>query len=124
MLGEVPAVHAAPVAETERLQALDLLRGFAVLGILVMNIQLFTMPNAAYFNPYALGQPSGTDLTIWSIAQVLVEQKLMTIFSLLFGAGILLMTDRVEHSGLKPARVHYRRMVWLLVFGLIHAYLL
>jgi uncharacterized protein len=53
---------AVPVSESERLQALDVLRGFAVLGILLINIQLFAMPQAAY--PYALGEPTFRDLTI------------------------------------------------------------
>ena len=58
---------ATPVAESERLEALDILRGFAVLGILLMNIQMFAMPFAAYFNPYALGEPTDRDLAIWSM---------------------------------------------------------
>ena len=115
---------ALPVQDSERLQTLDVLRGFAVLGILVMNIQLFTMPYAAYFNPYALGVPPVADLWIWSISHVLADQKFMTIFSLLFGAGVLLMTTRAAEKGASAARLHYRRMTWLLVFGLAHAYLL
>jgi uncharacterized protein len=115
---------AAPVAESERLQALDVLRGFALLGILVMNVQMFSMPYAAYFNPFALGQPSSRDLTVWSLAHVLADQKFMTMFSLLFGGGVLLLAGRVAERGGSPAAIHYRRMVWLLVFGLLHAYLL
>jgi uncharacterized protein len=114
----------APVAEAERLQALDVLRGFAILGILLMNVSMFAMPYAAYFNPYALGEPSFRDLLIWSADHLFADQKFMTIFSFLFGAGVLLMTTRAEESGVKPARFHYRRMAWLLVFGLMHAYLL
>lgn len=51
-----------PVAEAERLEALDLLRGVAVLGILIVNMQLLAMPNAAGVNPYAAGTPSTRDL--------------------------------------------------------------
>lgn len=115
---------ATPVAEFERLQALDILRGFAVLGILLMNIQMFAMPFAAYFNPYALGEPSDRDLAVWSVNHLLADQKFMTIFSLLFGAGVVLMTGRASERGASAAMVHYRRMAWLLVFGLLHAYLL
>jgi uncharacterized protein len=115
---------AAPVAESERLQALDVLRGFAVLGILVMNVQMFSMPYAAYFNPLALGPPSSRDLAVWSIAHVLADQKFMTIFSLLFGAGVLLQAERLAGRGASPASIHYRRMAWLLLFGFLHAYLL
>jgi len=117
-------IATAPVGEAERHEAVDLLRGVAVLGILLVNMQLFAMPGAASVNPYALGQPSHADLTIWSAIQVLAESKFMAIFSMLFGAGIVLMTGRLEQRGVTPARVHYRRMAWLLVFGLVHAYVL
>lgn len=113
-----------PTPETERYDALDVLRGFAVLGILVMNIQSFSMPFAAYFNPMALGTPSASDFAIWSLSHVFADQKFMTMFSLLFGAGVLLLTSRVEGRGGRPAAIHYRRMLWLLLFGLIHAYVL
>jgi uncharacterized protein len=63
------------------------------------------------------------DLTIWSVIEVLAESKFITILSMLFGAGVVLMTSRVEHRGIGPARLHYRRMSWLLVSGLIHAWL-
>jgi len=114
----------APVSETERHESLDVLRGFAVLGILVMNIQSFAMPFAAYFNPTALGPPSDVDFTIWTVKHLFADQKFMTIFSLLFGAGIWLFSTRAAERGGRPAVWHYRRMFWLLVFGLIHAYLL
>jgi uncharacterized protein len=103
---------------------MDLLRGFAVLGILILNIQMFSMPMAAYFNPLALGPPSTSDFAIWSINYLLADSKFMTIFSVLFGAGVLLMTTRIAERGGRPAYAHYRRMGWLLVFGLLHAYLL
>jgi uncharacterized protein len=107
-----------------RLQAIDIVRGAAVLGILLVNMQLFAMPAAATANPYALGHPPLSDLAVWSVIEVLAESKFITIFSMLFGAGVVLMTSRVEQRGLPPARLHYRRMFWLLVFGLIHAYLI
>lgn len=113
-----------PVLESERLTALDTLRGFAVLGILVMNIQSFAMPFAAYYNPTTYGNLDGANYWTWFFGHVLADQKFMTIFSLLFGAGLLLLTSRIEARGGSPARVHYSRMAWLLVFGLLHAYLL
>jgi uncharacterized protein len=114
----------APVAEPERFEALDVLRGCAVLGILLMNIQMFSMPFSAYFNPTALGAPSARDYVIWCTLHLLADQKFMTIFSLLFGAGVFLMTSRISERGGRPAVMHYRRMGWLLVFGFLHAYLL
>jgi uncharacterized protein len=114
----------APLAESDRVEPLDLLRGVAVLGILLLNIQLFAMPFAAYMNPMALGKPPQRDLTIWALNHLLADQKFMTIFAMLFGAGVLLFSNRVEARGGRPAAIHYRRMGWLLVFGLLHAYLL
>ncbi len=78
----------APVSDIERHQPIDVLRGFAVLGILVMNIQLFAMPFAAFVNPFALGEPTRRDFVIWSASHLFADQKFMTIFSLLFGAGV------------------------------------
>ena len=111
-----------PVGAGERFPSIDLLRGVGVLGILVMNIQMFSMPMAAYFNPMALGYRGRLDLAIWIGAHLFFDQKFMTIFSLLFGAGIVIMTARAAERGVTPAVFHYRRMLALLVFGLIHAY--
>jgi uncharacterized protein len=115
---------ASPIGLKERHEAIDLLRGVALLGILVMNIQAFAMPMAAYFNPTALGDRGQVDFYIWAFSHLFFDQKFMTIFSWLFGAGIVLMTARAVERGVKPAMFHYRRMLALLVFGLIHAYLI
>ena len=114
---------AAPVADSARIDAIDVLRGFALLGILVMNIQSFAMPQAAYFNPTAYGDLEGANLYVWLAGRMLADQKFMTIFSMLFGAGIVLMAGRAEARG-GAGRTHYRRMGWLLVIGLLHAHLL
>ena len=112
-----------PVLEDARIDAIDVLRGFALLGILVMNIQLFAMPDAAYFNPTAYGDLEGANLYVWLGGRLLADQKFMTIFSMLFGAGIVLMAARAEARG-EARRLHYRRMGWLAVIGLAHAHLL
>ena len=114
----------SPVEVADRIASLDVLRGFAVLGILVMNIQLFAMPQVAYFNPTAYGDFSGINFFSWLISYLFVNQKFFSIFSLLFGAGICLFADRAEARSGRSAGLHYRRMFWLLVFGLMHAYLL
>ena len=113
---------AAPLAPAERSATLDTLRGFALLGILVMNIQLFAMPGAAYTNPTAYGDLSGANWWVWLVSHVFFDQKFMTIFSLLFGAGILVFAERAEGRAQSARGLHYRRMAWLLVFGLLHAY--
>ena len=111
----------APVAETDRLVSMDVLRGFVLLGILVMNIQSFSMPMAAYMNPTVYGDLTGANYWVWLLSHLLFDQKFMTIFSMLFGAGILLMTAR---AGADAGHVHRRRMGWLILFGLLHAHLL
>jgi uncharacterized protein len=123
-MSPVPQIPSAPVAETERIQALDVLRGFAVLGILVMNVQSFSMPLAAYLNPHALGTLEGSDWWTWLGTHTLGDRKFVNLFSMLFGAGILLFTSRAEQRGQKSRGLHYRRMLWLLLFGALHAHLL
>ena len=127
--GDASTIHpaqgssAAPVPQTERIDSIDVLRGFALLGILVMNIQAFAMPQTAYINPTAYGDLTGANRYVWIAGRMFADQKFMTIFSMLFGAGIVLMTGRAEARG-DGRRVHYRRMRWLLVIGLLHGYLL
>jgi uncharacterized protein len=119
---DVPSPGA--VQQTDRIQSIDVLRGFALLGILVMNIQSFSMIEAAYSNPTAYGSLQGANYWVWLVSHVLADQKFMTIFSMLFGAGIVLMTSRQKKATGKSAAVHYRRMGALALFGLLHAYLL
>jgi uncharacterized protein len=117
-------MHARPASDSERIRSLDVLRGFAMLGILIMNVQAFAMPEAAYINPTAYGSLVGANGWVWFLSHVLADRKFMTIFSMLFGAGILLFTRRAEARGDSPTRLHVRRMSWLVVFGVLHAYLL
>ena len=114
----------APVTGAERIDAMDTLRGVAILGILVMNIQIFAMPEAAYFFPVVYGDMSGLNGLVWYLGEVLASSKFITIFSMLFGAGIVLMNERAKARGRGFAGLHYRRMGWLLVIGLVHAYVL
>ena len=108
---------------TERILSLDIIRGVAVLGILIMNIQSFSMISAAYLNPTAYGDLTGGNKVIWIISHALADQKFLSIFSMLFGVGILLFSDSVESKGYRPARFYYRRLFWLFTFGLIHGYI-
>lgn len=115
---------AVPVKENQRIVAIDVLRGFALLGILLMNIQSFAMPDDAYFNPTNYGNLEGLNYGVWAFSHIFADQKFMTIFSLLFGAGILLITNKLESRGQSALGLHYRRNAWLLLFGLSHALLL
>ncbi len=111
-----------PTSSNQRFRALDLIRGVAVLGILIMNIYGFSNIFAYYMNPYALGEPSSSDVWVWSMTHIFADQKFYTLFSMLFGAGIMLMAERAKAQGITAAKYHYRRIFWLLIFGLIHAW--
>ncbi len=123
-----PASGEAPLAEPgptqERHGAMDALRGVAVLGILVMNIQAFSMVMAAYLNPPVQGGFEGANYWVWLLSHIFAQEKFLTIFSMLFGAGIVLMAERNEAKGLSPFRMHLRRNTALLFIGAAHGYLL
>lgn len=109
---------------SERIVSLDVLRGFAVLGILIMNIQSMSMISAAYINPTAYGDLTGINKWVWILSHLFAAEKFMSIFSMLFGAGIVLFTERAIAKGRRAGPLHYRRNFWLLLFGLVHAYLI
>lgn len=113
-----------PTGPKDRIIALDFLRGFALLGILLVNVQSFAMPFAAYFNREAYGDLTGINLAVWTFTHLFADNKFMTIFSMLYGAGIILLTQKIDENGGRPAGLHYRRTFWLLVIGFTHAYLL
>src|SRR5262249_22462492 len=116
---ETPALE--PVAACERFSSLDILRGFAVLGILLMNITSFGFPRNGERD---LAAASGWDpnLTVWVTTSVLVEGKMRALFSMLFGVGIVLFTLRAEErEGVaQGGAIFYRRALWLLAFGFLH----
>lgn len=111
----------APVQQTERIEALDILRGIAVLGILLMNIVGFGLP-WAYENPTVAGGMDPPNYWAWAIPTMFFEGTMRGIFSLLFGASIILLTDRMEQAGagLRTADIHFRRMLWMMLLGVIH----
>ncbi len=115
---------AQPVLPAERFFAVDVLRGFALLGILAMNIVLFGWPSPAYSNPMRGGGFTGIDRAIWFFNHLVFEAKMMTIFSMLFGAGLVLMDQRAEARGARIGWIYYRRIFWLLMIGLVHSYLI
>ena len=113
-----------PTDQASRIDSLDLLRGFALLGILIVNIQGVAMVSANYSNPSAFGSLEGINYWAWWVMHVLFEFKVMSIFSMLFGAGMVLMSERAWAKGSRGIGIHYRRMFWLLIIGLVHAYLI
>lgn len=109
-----------PTGPDQRIQSIDTLRGVAVLGILVMNVYAYGLPWAAYTNPWKGGGTSWIDHATWCFTHVFFDMKFMAVFSMLFGAGVVLMSERNARFG----TVYYRRLFVLLLFGLGHAYFL
>ena len=95
----IPQPERGPVTQVERIQSIDV-------------------------NPTSYGDLTGLNFAVWLVSHVLADAKFMTIFSMLFGAGIVLMTSRREAATGRSAGVHYRRMGVLLGIALLHAYLL
>ena len=111
-----------PVTETQRIESLDVLRGFALLGILLLNIIGFGLLSPSYSNPgFDLVGASSWNIATYVGIELLAEGAMRGLFSILFGAGIVLFAS--GESG-KGAWLHYKRTFWLMVFGLINAYLL
>lgn len=107
-----------------RIASLDMLRGVAVLGMLLVNVQSFSSVAAARTHPDVLGDLAPVEWGIWLATYVLADGKFMAVFAMLFGASIALRVDRSGPAAGSTARIHYRRMAILFVVGLIHAYVL
>lgn len=109
-----------PVARSERIQVIDILRGFALLGILLVNMELFSHP----FQQVMLGHDTLTSfadrLAAWGI-ELLAETKFYPIFSFLFGLGFALQIQRAEQRGTRFVPFYLRRLFILLLIGLAHA---
>ncbi len=110
-----------PVAATERITNLDAVRGVAVLGILLMNAVSFGLGTGAYFNLDAGGSETWLDWAIGGLGEVFVDQKFMGLFSMLFGAGIVLFADRAAAKGRRAGWFSLWRNALLLAIGLAHA---
>jgi uncharacterized protein len=118
-----PETFARPVSQRERIPTIDVVRGVALMGILLMNIGSFSGPLEMYINPLMVGNHRTYNLVAWAIRWVLFEGKMRAAFSMLFGAGVILLTERAEHRGSKNiADVFLRRNMWLVLFGLLHFY--
>jgi uncharacterized protein len=111
-------------AFSSRIPAMDVLRGCAVMGILWMNIAAFALPEQAYFSPAAAGPLSAGDILFWTVSFLLVDGKMRALFSMLFGASMLLLIDKEEMAGRYGRRAQIIRAAWLFLFGLAHYLLL
>jgi len=119
------ATSLTPQKITDRIQSLDIMRGIVLCGILLMNINSMGMAGA-YSDPTVSGGSTGWDLYTWITANMFFEGTMRALFSLLFGVGMFILLDRLEKkgAGIKSANIYFRRLLWLLFFGLVHGYLL
>ncbi len=107
---------------TDRYESLDVLRGVAVLGILMVNMQAFAMIPEAYMKPNLQAPWDAAGQASWVFVETFFTFKFVTLFSAMFGAGIVLMLG--EEKVTDRLSIHRARMGWLLVIGLLHAYVL
>ena len=115
----------SPLKASDRIQSLDIMRGIVLFGILLMNINGMGL-SGAYGNPTVSGGATGWNLVTWITTNMIFEGTMRALFSLLFGVGMFIFLDRLEKkgAGIKAANIYFRRLLWLLIFGLINAYIL
>jgi uncharacterized protein len=128
--GTPPAI--APIQRQQRFASMDVLRGIALLGILIANVSDFGLPGWDYLVPLSASKPvftgphASANTVMWFARWLIMEGKMRALFSLLFGAGVILLTDRIEQrqgQG-RAADIYLRRNMWLVLFGVLHGYLL
>ena len=108
-------IKGTPLSETDRVESLDVLRGFALLGILLLNIIGFGLLSPSYSNPgFDLAGSSTVNITTYALVELWAEGAMRGLFSILFGAGVVLFATGERGKG---AWLHYKRTFWLLVFG-------
>ena len=122
---EMKPTSLTPISSSERINSLDIMRGIVLCGILLMNINGFGLAGA-YGDPTVSGGDTGLNLYTWIGTSMFFEGTMRALFSLLFGVGMFILLSRLEKkgAGISAADVYFRRLLWLLVFGLIHGYLL
>ncbi|MVM40537.1 DUF418 domain-containing protein [Spirosoma sp. HMF3257] len=113
-----------PVDKADRIQTIDLIRGLALLGILMMNIPGFGFLGSGFIA--LLSKPEGPDFYAFAIVGTAFEGTMRGLFSMLFGAGMVLFTmnKQEQENGPTVAEYYYRRLLWLVLFGMFNAYVL
>ena len=120
MAADSQATGSGPVRERARITSLDLIRGVAVLGILLMNAVSFRFGTGPYFNLSAGGSETWLDWAVGIFGEIFVDQKFMGLFSLLFGAGMILFIDRASEKGARAVLLNLWRNTLLLLIGILH----
>jgi uncharacterized protein len=119
-----PALGLTPVSALERIETIDILRGFALLGVLIANMKGFSLPMNAYFGfgadwPALSALDKGVDeFILWAI-----KGKALSLFAVLFGLGLSVQMMRAEARGISAIPRYTRRLLVLLMFGTVHVFL-
>ncbi|RED91781.1 DUF418 domain-containing protein [Marinoscillum furvescens] len=113
-----------PTSSLERIPSLDFLRGIAILGILFINIENFAYPDS--WSPWKYGFESSIDHTVRFWVYFITQGKFYTLFALLFGVGFYIFLERQskKHAGLLAIDIYARRLFWLFLIGVCHAYVI
>ena len=117
---DTPQAVTGPVADSSRITSLDLIRGVAVLGILLMNVVAFKFGQVPYWNISAGGSETWLDWAVAIAGEIFVDQKLMGLFSLLFGAGVMLFIERASQRERHPILLNLWRNCLLFGVGILH----
>jgi uncharacterized protein len=110
-----------PTAPSQRIQVIDILRGLAIFGILMVNMHFFAHP---WLAPHITAESSTLDVVVNWIVNVFFTTKFFSLFSFLFGLGMAIQMHRAEEQGVAFVPLYVRRLLILMVFGLAHAILL
>ena len=105
---------------SQRITNLDFIRGFAVLGILIINVISFGLPITALFNHSTYGAENLLDWVVIVISSVFFEYKMMGLFSMLFGVGLMIFLDNAKPKVKRPKLLSFWRNFLLLIFGIAH----
>lgn len=114
----------APVGGKARIRSIDTLRGLALLGILVINILAFAQPFGSMFDPRVDGAAEGAGFVLFAGAEIFVEGGMRAIFSMLFGAGLLIFMDKPGADAGEVRGLYFRRTGLLILFGFFNSYAL
>ncbi|MEE9130713.1 MAG: DUF418 domain-containing protein [Phycisphaerales bacterium] len=120
----VPGPPMEPVREPERIHTLDVLRGFAIFGIFMVNIAFFSMPLAKLIDPSLLADATAGDQVAHAVMRSLFEYKFVSLFSMLFGIGLIVQMQRAGKRNRPFVGLYLRRTFILMALGLAHAFLL
>jgi uncharacterized protein len=120
---EITKSSPAPVSKADRLQSIDMIRGVALLGILLMNIPGFGI-DWGQVSEAIRGPQNTADFRTFAVIETFFSGTMRGLFSMLFGAGMVLFTLNKKDvpGGVTVAEFYYRRLLWLVLFGVINAY--